>query len=218
MTTFKERLNAALVTRGLSAADLSRMTGINEGALSQYRKGAYEASQRNLEKLARALNVSIPWLMGFDVPAVPELPSPTITDDVVSFPILAGVAAGYNRLAVPDAEAEKIDIPRQYLRGRPETDYFALRVVGSSMYPLYQDGDVVLVLRQATMNRSGEIGVVIYDDEAATLKKVEYVMGEDWMRLVPINPAFEPVLVTDEKLEHCRVLGIPRLLIREVKQ
>ena len=144
--------------------------------------------------------------------------APAITDDVVSFPIVAPVAAGYNHLAVPDAEAEKIDIPRQYLHGRPASDYFALRVIGSSMYPLYQDGDVVLVLKQTTMNRSGEIGVVIYDDESATLKKIEYVMGEDWMRLVPINPSFEPIMVTDEKLEHCRVLGVPRLLIREIEQ
>ena len=55
MATFRDRLELALANSGLSAADLSRITGINEGAISQYRKGAYKASQPTLEKLASAL-------------------------------------------------------------------------------------------------------------------------------------------------------------------
>ena len=85
------------------------------------------------------------------------------------------------------------------------------------MYPQFQDGDLVLVLKQSTMSYSGQIGVVVYDDNKATLKKVEYVMGEDWMRLVPINPAYPPVMVIDERLEHCRVLGIAKKVIRDIR-
>lgn len=68
MATFKDRFNLALELRDISPAELSRRAGVNEGAISQYRSGAYKASQRNLEKLAVALRVSIPWLMGADVP------------------------------------------------------------------------------------------------------------------------------------------------------
>ena len=39
------------------------------------------------------------------------------------------------------------------------------------MYPQYQDGDKVLILRQSTVNYSGDVGAVIYDDEISTLKK-----------------------------------------------
>ena len=68
MATFQERLLHALNVRGMTAADLSRLSGISEVALSQYKKGIYKASQRNLELLSSALRVSIPWLMGADVP------------------------------------------------------------------------------------------------------------------------------------------------------
>ena len=85
------------------------------------------------------------------------------------------------------------------------------------MFPTYQDGDKVLILKQSTLNYSGQIGAVIYDDEYATLKKVEYKQGEDWLRLVPVNPLFKPIDITNEKLEHCRVIGIPKLLIREIE-
>ena len=85
------------------------------------------------------------------------------------------------------------------------------------MYPTYQDGDLVLVLKQSTMDHSGQIGVVIYDDDKATLKRIEYVMGENWMRLIPINTQYPPVTIRDERLEHCRVLGIPKKLIRNIE-
>jgi transcriptional regulator with XRE-family HTH domain len=64
MASFKDRFNEALALRDMSAAELSKRTGIGEGALSQYKKGAYNATQRNLDKISSALNVSIPWLMG----------------------------------------------------------------------------------------------------------------------------------------------------------
>ena len=84
------------------------------------------------------------------------------------------------------------------------------------MYPLYMDGDKVLILRQSTLNHSGEIGAVLYEGENATLKKVEYVDGEDWMKLVPVNPQYKPKAIKNSDLEQCRILGIPRLLIREI--
>lgn len=68
MEKFGERLEKALAIRELKASELAKLSGVNEGAISQYRKGAYEASQRNLEKLAETLRVSVPWLMGHDVP------------------------------------------------------------------------------------------------------------------------------------------------------
>jgi len=66
MPEFKDRLEQALTMRNMKPVELARLTGIGEGAISQYRKGAYKATQRNLEKIAKVLDVSIPWLMGSD--------------------------------------------------------------------------------------------------------------------------------------------------------
>lgn len=84
MAEFKERLEQAMILRDMKAIDLSKQTGIGEGAISQYRKGAYKASQKNLEKIADALKVPIPWLMGLDFP---DLPGELIdVDDTGKFP------------------------------------------------------------------------------------------------------------------------------------
>ena len=68
MTTFSARLCEALELRNMTAAELSRKLNINEGTVSQYKKGLYEPKQRRLQAIAEILNVSIPWLMGADVP------------------------------------------------------------------------------------------------------------------------------------------------------
>ena len=221
MPEFKERLDEAMRIRDISAAELSRISKVNEGAISQYRAGKYKASQRSLDKLARALNVSIPWLMGADVPmtdepTAPTLPSPTITEDTVTFPIVTRVAAHYDGVSIDESTTgEKIEVPRAYLKGRKAEEFCAMRVRGDSMFPAFQNGDVVLVLRQSTMNHSGEIGVISYGDDEMTIKRINYADGEDWLELVPLNPAYPPRRIEGVDLESCHVIGIPRVLVRE---
>lgn len=65
---FKERLQEAMKLRDVTAAEISRKTGLSKAQLSQYVNGTYEAKQLALHKLAVALNVSEVWLMGYDVP------------------------------------------------------------------------------------------------------------------------------------------------------
>lgn len=67
VSTFQERLNRAMSEKSIRAVDLSAASGVSESMLSCYRSGRYEATQVNLQKLAEALNVSIAWLMGYDV-------------------------------------------------------------------------------------------------------------------------------------------------------
>lgn len=68
MDKFSDRLKKALELRNMSAAELSRRLDVDEGTISNYKKGRYEPKQRRLEQISNILNVSIPWLMGADVP------------------------------------------------------------------------------------------------------------------------------------------------------
>ena len=53
---------------GKKQADLVRETGLDRGSVSSYLSGKYEPKQKAIYKMARALNVSESWLMGYDVP------------------------------------------------------------------------------------------------------------------------------------------------------
>lgn len=212
--TCAKRLRAALDKTGLTQAELSRRTKIPKSAISQYLSGAFEPKQDRLELLAKVFGVPEAWLMGFDVPE--DMPAPITTEDTVTFPVIGDVAAGYEHIMTEDWSGETIEVPASYLHGRPRSDYFCLRVIGDSMYPLYLDGDRVLVLKTSTLRHSGDIGVVRYDNDMATLKKVEYAEGEDWLRLVPLNLSYPPRTITGCNLEQCSIIGVPKLIIREV--
>jgi len=66
-----ERIRVALAIRDMKQADLCRLTGIKKSAMSQYCSGVITPRQEATDLIARALNVSIPWLMGYDVPMDP---------------------------------------------------------------------------------------------------------------------------------------------------
>lgn len=212
--TFPEVLKSLRKGEKLNQTELAQMIGVSRSAIGMYESGKREPDFATLERIADCFNVSIDYLHGKD-PLPRRFYEPTVTGSYTSFPVIGDIAAGYNRLAFEDWNSETVDIPNSYLRGRDKSEFFVLRVVGSSMYPMYQEGDRVLILRQETLNRSGDIGALIYNDEYATLKKIEYADNENWMRIVPINPNYEPELITGERLEHCRILGVPKLLIRE---
>ena len=212
---------------GLTLEEVGVATGVGKSTVKKWETGFISNMKRDkIDNLAKVLKVS-PCVFISDTicdydEAVssesPNLKSPTITDDVVVFPVIGEIAAGYDEIAVEDWSGETVEVPKSYLRGRDRSEFFVLSVHGDSMYPLYQDGDKVLILRQSTLNRSGDVGAIVYDSEYATLKKIEYVQGEDWLRLIPINPNYLPKEITGSDLEQCRVLGIPTLLVREINQ
>lgn len=211
-------------SNNLTQQQMADLFGIQRPTYSRYENGERQPDFKLLIDISKHFHVSVDYLLGQTDDkykkrtAFDDLTSyePTITEKYTTFPVIGEIAAGYDNIALESWEGDTISIPDDYLKGHQKSDFFVLRVKGDSMYPLYHDGDKVLILKQETLNASGDIGAVIYDDEIATLKKVEYVMGEDWMRLVPINPNIPPMMIEGERLEHCRVIGIPRLLIREI--
>ena len=210
------RLQESMKQSGLSYGEISSITNIPKSAVHRYISGdTPKIPLDRLEKISNAMGVSAAWVMGWEEENK-NIPAPGVTEDYTTFPVIGEVAAGYDSIALEDWEGDTVDIPNSYLRGRATNEFFVLRVKGDSMYPTYQEGDKVLVLKQSTLNYSGQVGVILYDDDYASLKKVEYRMGENWLRMVPINPTHPTKKVKGEDLEHCHILGIPRLLIREI--
>lgn len=206
IATFQERLEEALILRQKTAADLSRETGISDGAISQYRKGAYKATQRNLEKIADALHVSIPWLMGisddlsgsnrsdfdiFSIPGVSPMP------ETRKIPLLGTIACGTPILAAENLDGE-VDIPKSI-----HAD-FALICRGDSMIGArIHDGDVVYIRQQPTVE-NGEIAAVLIGDEA-TLKRV-YIYP-DQLVLNAENPIYAPMIYAGDNRDAILILG-----------
>lgn len=222
--TFQAIMKEKRKELGYTLKDIANKMNVTEATVQRWESGNIKSlRQGRIAQLAEILETTPSVLMGWEKENDKKsdyinLPPPNITEDYTTFPVEVEIAAGYEHIALEDWEGDTVDISNDYLRGHNKSEFFVLRVKGDSMYPEYQDGDKVLVLKQPVVNYSGQVGVAVYDGELATLKKIEYTEGENWVRLVPINPAFPPKLIDNEDLEYLRVLGIPRLIIREVNK
>lgn len=203
---------------GLTQEDIAREIGVSKQTVQKYESGIITTiSSDKIEIIAKLLRTTPAKLMGWEDNASAQslnLFSPNVTDDVVTFPVLGSIAAGYDEMAIEDWSGETIDVPRSFLKGRSKSDFFVLKVHGDSMYPIYHTDDKVLILRQTFVERSGDVGAVIYDGECATLKRVE--IFDDMVRLSPLNPSYPPKELTGANLEQYHIIGVPYLLVREI--
>lgn len=217
MDTIASRLRTALEMRGMKQAELVELTGIGKSSISTYLRGSYIPKQKNIYKMAKALNVNEAWLMGEDVdPTRQNAYSEPSDSSLVTIHYAGPVAAHFD--ATPDDAYEQRTIPAEWIGRRRPEDFFLATVSGDSMYPQFQDGDEILCLRCSDMGISGRIGIMLLGGDEATVKRIEYKPGEDWIDLIPINPEFKPKRIEGVDLEQCRVVGRVIKVIRTVDQ
>ena len=207
MSNFSIRLCEALEARHMTAAELSRKLGINEGTVSQYKSGAYEPKQRRLQAIAEILNVSIPWLMGADVPMEVKINNITPIESIKKLPVLGKIACGEPILAEENIEGYIIS-PTGV-----KADY-VLTCEGDSMIDAnIFNGDQVFIKSQP-MVENGEIAAVLIGNDT-TLKKV--YMQDDTLTLIPANSNYEPFVYNKEELNSIKILGKAVAILRSLQ-
>lgn len=182
--TFANRLNKAILLRNIKPIELSEKTGIDKSKISSYMSGRYKAKQDGVYLLARALNVNEAWLMGLDVPMDREIKTDILGNPVVPIPLVGTVKAGYNYLA-QENWIGTVDVETSLVGDGK--DYFALKVKGDSMAPVFIEDDIVIIKKQNDCENN-EFAVVIINGDEGTLKKIKKT--DSGIILQPLNPAY----------------------------
>ena len=206
-SSFAKRLRELLDVNHMTQTELSKRSGISKSSISRYLKGDWEAKQDAVYAIAKVADVSEAWLMGYDVPmakqtAAPVKPigEPIDFSKYHTIPILGRIAAGMPLLAEEHIEGYTLTD----LNGG--ADYFALRVTGDSMNAIgIQDGSVLTVRQQETVE-NGEIAVVMVGDDEATVKR--FHANGKIITLVPqsTNPIHQPQTYDSSQIR-IKVLG-----------
>lgn len=209
VSSFASRLRDALNARNMTQAELANKSGISKSSISRYLSGAWKGKQDAVYALARALDVSESWLMGYDVSM--ERISLSAASDKNSFippgfeplpkmrkvPLIGEIACGEPILAEQNIE-DYLDIPDEV-----HCD-FLLRCKGDSMVDAgIKNGDVVFVRIQEIVE-NGEIAAVRIGDEA-TLKRVYW--DGDTLMLMPENSAYAPKSFRGEEINDVHIEG-----------
>lgn len=209
--TFQTRLATALRIRNMKPVELHEKTNISESLISKYLSGNAVARQRKLSILSEALNINPVWLMGYDVPMENNISTDELGNPTTDIPLLGTVKAGYNYLAQENI-IEKINVETSLVGDG--SDFFALKVKGDSMSPIFIEGDIVIVKKQNDCENN-EIAIVIVNGDEGTIKKVRKT--EQGIILQPLNPAYAPLIFTNEEIKSMpiTIVGIVKQLKRE---
>lgn len=202
----KDILRIKRTEHKLTLEEIGNAVGVSKATVKRWESGEIKNLRRDkIAKLAKVLEVSPSLLIGEmpvdEISAIPThlqnidniLPLPTGK----RIPVIGSIACGTPILAHENVEG--------YITLNPEDKAdFCLLCKGDSMLPRCQNGDLVLIRKQPTVE-NGEIAAVRIGDEA-TLKKV-YRPAPDQLMLIAENSDFPPIVLTKDELNTVSIEG-----------
>ena len=188
-----ERLKELRVQKGATQEEVGKVLNVTKPTIMKYEKGLVENLKRtSIEKLAKYFDVTPSYLMCL------EDSSNVNGNGKQVFPLLGIVKAGYNYLANENIIGW-VNIDKKV--SDPE-NYFALKVIGDSMQPILYEDDIVIVHKQSDIE-SGQIAIVLVDNEEATVKKL--IKYDDRIELIAFNSYYPPRNLT--KKDNFKIIG-----------
>ena len=191
------RLKTLRKSKKITQDELAAALGTSKQTIHRYENGIItNIPPEKVEKLAAALGTTPSELMGWSQTALPAGAKPISTKRL---PVLGEIACGNHIFATEEHES--------YIAADGGLDAdFCLVAHGDSMIGArINDGDIIFIRSQETVN-NGEIAAVIINDEA-TLKRVYYYPDEAKLILSPENPRYAPLVYIGEELSHIRIIG-----------
>ena len=180
---FKVRKNKKITRK-----QIADFLGVHETTIKRYEDGdTKKLPTDRLEKIAKYLNTSIEYLMGWDEDTKPNSKG-------IQIPVLGTVPAGIPISAIEDI-IDYEEIPKSW---ENQGEFFGLKIKGDSMYPTLENGDVVIVKKQSTAD-NGDTVIVMVNGDDATCKR--YERSDTGIILIPNNSAYTPVFYTNEEIE-----------------
>ena len=182
--------------KGLSLRQVNKISDISYSHLNMIENGKRNVTPALLRNLAQLYNVDYLDLYekaGYIDLIEDEKKSKIKTDilgnPVVPLPLVGSVKAGYNYLA-QENWIGTVDVETSLVGDGK--DYFALKVKGDSMAPVFIEDDIVIIKKQNDCENN-EFAVVIINGDEGTLKKIKKT--DNGIILQPLNPAYRTCYV-----------------------
>lgn len=197
-----ENIKRIRAEHGLSQAELGKIAGVSDKAVSTWELGLKTPRMGAVEKMANCFGITKSAIVddapmtSLQKPVVPPgfMPMP----EMVQVPLIGSIACGTPITAEQNIKSY-VGVPAAWRAD------FALECHGDSMAPTICDGDVVCIRSQPEVEQ-GQIAAVRIGEEA-TLKHCYYQNGV--VQLIADNPSVCPPMVyTGSDLDEIEVEGL----------
>lgn len=186
----------------LSQAEFGKIAGVSDKAVSTWEKGEKTPRMGAIQKLADHFGISKSDIIE-DSPVELKSNISYIMDskNIYQVPVFESVSAGFGAYARNDV----VDyIPVIITNPADVENTISIKVNGDSMSPKIEDGDIIIVRRQTSVD-SGDIAVVLLDGNEGLVKKVVY--GSTWIELRSINENYPVQRFDGAEVTRLRVVG-----------
>ena len=196
-TNVGQRIFEARKRRKISRKEIADFLQVHETTIKRYEDGnTKKLPTDRLEKIAKYLNTSIEYLMGWEEEQKPQ---------GVKIPVLGTVPAGIPISAVEDI-LDYEEIPKRW---ENQGEFFGLKIKGDSMLPILTDGDIVIVRKQSTAD-NGDTVIAMVNGDDATCKR--YERSNNGIMLIPNNSSYTPTFYTNEEIASLPVTIIGKVV------
>ena len=204
-----ENIKRIRLEHGLSQAELGKIAGVSDKAVSTWELGIKVPRMGAVEKMANYFGIAKSMIVD-DVqptptkqPTIPPGFEPMPEMDMV--PLVGRIACGTPITAEQNVE-RIVCVPSKW------HSTFTLTCKGDSMEPRIHDGDLVAIRSQPEVE-NGEIAAVRIGEEA-TLKHV--YRHENFIELRPENPAFNSIILSRDDMNDVVIEGKAVGLCRDI--
>ncbi len=201
---FKKNFERICSEKGLSPTSVCVAVGLSNSMYSEWNEKSVPR-KTTLLKLADYLNVPMEALTAEDV-VLTVLPQ----SNVHMIPLFESVSAGFGAYA----DSTILEYVPLYIESPTEAaETICIKVKGNSMAPKIEDGDIIQIRKQTSVD-SGSIAVVLLGGEEGLVKKVNY--GKTWIELISLNEKYPPLRFEGEDVTKIQVVGLVKKIIKEV--
>ena len=216
--TFYEKVLNLCRTQGFSISYIGKVIpnlSVTKGSISGWKKGAKPRPDK-IKAIADYFGVSVEYLTSDSEEnknTAPDIKSNAVfleNSKIHLLPLFETVSAGFGSTALEEIVG--------YIPCYIENDYEAensmcLKVWGDSMSPKIENGDIIQILKQTSVD-SGSIAVVLIDGEEGLVKRVVY--GKTWIELHSINPNYPVQRFDKAEVLRVSVVGLVKKIIKDV--
>lgn len=189
--TIGDRIKEKRLLNNVTQEELGKKAGVSKVTIHKYETNVItNIPSDRIESIARALETTPAYLMGWENKVNTENFEFVDLSNSVNIPVVGTIPAGFAMEAVENILGY-IDIPADWTKGGKE--YVGLKVSGDSMYPLFLDGDTVVIQLQNTAE-NGDICACYVNGFDATLKRIK--LTDNSITLQPENPNYPPITYT----------------------
>lgn len=208
-----ENIKKIRLEHELSQADLGRIAGVSDKAVSTWELGIKVPRMGAVEKLANYFGIPKSAIVD-DAPVAASNPIPAgfqPMPEMVNLPVVGKIACGTPILAQQNIETY-YQSPKEWRAS------LFLVCQGDSMEPFIKDGDMVAIREQQDAETDEIVAVMELDgcDGFATLKKLK--KRPDRVELWPLNPEYEPIIYLKEEMNKLQIIGLAVGVIRRIHE